>query len=333
LSNTFIALHEQNKPVAFRRVSGGRRMQALIDATVKLRLLHDKQTPASISVIRKHMDDAYNVVQHENTQRDKSYSGIRARVISTTLSLMCHSYQSYLLNIEILNSEFFILVRDVIVRSFNETRHESVSDDEKRLLKPVCDIVLKIADSMTPELANCDMISLFFGKTFVLSMTEGLKIFAADKVSYGAEQKAMIIKAILSMFSGYCVAKGDEAVSNVHVVGLVDAALCCVSSPVYFRIFDRQLQLTRHSEQLTSQSELFLDVCPKYVISYTKARREPMFAKAKDLVVKTASHVLHQFVLQLDQTPLYLFKVGKNNNNSLLLPSTSIDRINIGVEI
>lgn len=266
-------------------------MQALIDSTVKLRQLHDKQTPASVSMICEHLDDVYNAVQHENNQRDKSYSGIRARVMSTTVNLMCDVYQSYLLNIEILNSKSFILVRDVIARSFNETRHELVSDDEKRLLKPACDIVLKLADSMTPELANCDMIPLFFDKTFVLSMTEALKAFASDKVSYGAEQKAMIIKAILNMFSGYCVAKGDETVSNGYVVSLVNAALCCVSSSTYFRIFDHQLQLMQQSEPRKPQSELFLDVCPKYVISYTQARREPMFTEAKNIVVKTAPRI------------------------------------------
>jgi hypothetical protein len=286
-------------------------MQALIDSTVKLRQLHDKRTPASVGLIREHLDDAYDAVQHDNKQRDKSYSGIRARVMSTTIDLISKIYTSYLLNIEILNSAFFILVRDVIARSFNETRHELVSDDEKKLLKPVCEIVLKIADSMTPELANCDMIPLFFGKTFVLSMTEGLKAFAENKVSYGADQKAMIIKAILNMFSGYCVAKGDEAVSNAHVVSLVNAALCCASSPVYFRIFKHQLQLTDYSERLKPIDELFLDVCPKYVVSYTKARREPMFAEAKHLVVKTASHILQNFVPKLNQVPLYLLKVSK----------------------
>jgi hypothetical protein len=291
-------------------------MQALIDSTVKLRQLHDNETPASISMICEHLNDVYNTVQYENNQRDKSYSGIRARVMSTTVYLMRDVYQSYLLNIEILNSKFFILVRDVIARSFNETRHELVSEDEKRLLKPVCDIVLKIADSMTPELANCDMIPLFFGKTFVLSMTEALKVFAAGKVSYGAEQKATIIKAILNMFSGYCVAKGDETVSNAHVVSLVNAALCCVSSPIYFRIFDDQFQRTHHSERLKPQRELFLDVCPKCVISYTKARREPMFAEAKNLLVKTASHILHQFVLQLNHIPSYLIEVSKIDNSS-----------------
>jgi hypothetical protein len=291
-------------------------MQALIDSTVQWRLLSEKKTPASISRIRKYLDDVYDAAQHENNQRDKSYSGIRARVISTAVNLMCKAYQNYLLNIEILNSKFFILVHDVIARSFNETRHELVAEDEKKLLEPVCDIVLKIADSMTPELANCDMISLFFGKTFVLSMTEGLKNFATDKVSYGAEQKAMIIKAILNMFSGYCVAKGDETVSNAHVVSLVNAALYCVSSPVYRRIFYHQLPLTQKSEQLTGKNELFLVVCPKYVISYTKARRESMFTEAKHLVMKTATHILPSLAPQLNQIPLHLLKVGKVSNSS-----------------
>lgn len=294
-------------------------MRALIDASVKLQQLHDQRKPATVSTIRKHLDDAYNAVQHENNQRDKSYSGIRARVMSTTVNLLCDPYENYLLNIEILNSEFFILVRDIIARSFNETRHELVSDDEKALLEPVCDIVLKIAESMTPELATCNMIPLFFGKTFVLSMTEGLKAFATNKVSYGAKQKAMIIKAILSMFSGYCVAKGDETVSNAHVVSLVDAALSCVSSPIYCRIFGRQLQPKHHSDRLTPRNELFLIVCPKYIVSYTKARRESVFAAAKDLVVKSAAHMFHQFVPEIMQLPLTVLKVGKIGNSSIFL--------------
>ena len=284
-------------------------MQALIDSSVKLRLMYDKQTPASVGMIREHIDSAYEAVQYDTKQRDKSYSGIRARILSTTVDLIYNTYHDYLLDIEILNSEFFILIRDVIARSFNETRHESVSEDEKKLLQPVCDIVLKIADSMTPELANCNMIPLFFGKTFVLTMTDGLKAFAENKVSYGAEQKATIIKAILNMFSGYCVAKGDETVSNAHVVSLVSAALCCVSSPMYCRIFDHQLQLKHHPEHLKPKKELFLDICPKYVISYAKARREPMFNEAKHLIVKTAARILHQFVSKLDGTPLHLLKV------------------------
>ena len=285
-------------------------MQALIDSAVKLRLMYDKQTPASPSMICEHMYNAYDAVQHDTKQRDKSYSGIRARIMFTTVDLICNTYQDYLLDIEILNSEFFILIRDVIARSFNETRHELVSEDEKRLLQPVCDMVLKIADSMTPELVNCNMIPLFFGKTFVLTMTEGLKAFAENKVSYGAEQKATIIKAILNMFSGYCVAKGDETVSSAHVTSLVNAALCCVSSSMYCRLFDQQLQLTQHPEHLKPKKELFLNVCPKYVISYAKARREPMFDEAKHLVVKAAARILHQFVSKLHQTPLHLLKVS-----------------------
>jgi hypothetical protein len=292
-------------------------MRALIDATVKLQQLHDQQKPASVTTIRKHLDDAYDAVQFENNQRDKSYSGLRARVISTTVNLLCDPYEMYLLNIEILNSRFFIFVRDIIARSFNETRHELVSDDEKKLLEPVCDIVLKIANSMTPELAKCDMITLFFGKTFVLSMTEGLKAFATKNVSYGATQKATIIKAILNMFSSYCVAKGDETVSNAQVVRLVDAALCCVSSPAYCDIFNRQLQLKPHPDRLVPRSELFLVVCPKYIVSYTTARRETVFAAAKDLVVKSAADILHQFVPEIMQLPLIVLKVGKFSNSSI----------------
>ena len=143
-------------------------------------------------------------------------------------------------------------------------------------------------------------------------MTEGLKAFVVRKVSYGSEQKEMIIKAVLNMFSGYCVAKGDEAVRNAQATSLINAALSCVASPIYFRIFDRQLQLTHNGERLSSRSELFLNVCLKYVINYKRAHRESMFAETKHLVVETASGILPQFIQQIDQIPSYLIKVSKD---------------------
>jgi hypothetical protein len=41
-----------------------------------------------------------------------------------------------------------------------------------------------------------------------------------------------------------------------------------------------------------------------------------MFTEAKNLVVKSASHILHQFVRQLNQIPSHLIEVGKIGNSS-----------------
>ncbi len=293
-----------------------RRMKALIDSTVKFRHQYTRQHPASIGAICDHLDDVYKAVQHENHQHNKSYSGIRAHLMSNTISLLCDVYSSYLLEAEILDSDFFILVRDVIARAFNETRHELVSDEEKKLLEPVCDMVLKIAESMTPELADSKMIPLFFEKTFVSSMADGLKAFATNKVSYGVEQKATIIKAILNMFSEYCRAKGDAAVSTAHLVSLVNAALCCVSSAIYLPLFIRQLERSDHSRQLSPKKELFLNVCPKYVVNFRKARREPMFVEAKHFVVDAALQILPRFILKIKEIPPYLLQVSNSNSNT-----------------
>ncbi len=171
---TYILPFEKRKQQLLQNRSK-RRMRALIDATVKFRQQYTMRNPASIDTICDHLANVYDAVQHDNCEHNKSYSGIRVRVMSNTISLLLEVYSSYLLNAQILDSEFFILVYDIIARAFNETRHELVSDDEKQLLQPVCDIILKIAESMTPELANCKMIPLFFDRAFVLSMADGLK--------------------------------------------------------------------------------------------------------------------------------------------------------------
>ena len=290
-------------------------MQKQIDAAVKFRQNHTKGKPASVDIIRDHLDDVYKAVQYENHGYNKSYSGIRAKTISTTINLLLELeiYSGYLLKNEILDSEFFILLRDIIGRAFKESRYESiVSDDEKQLFMPVCDIILRITDSMTPELADSRMIPLFFDKTFVLSMADGLKAFASNRVVYGAEQKAMIIKAILNMFSEYCLAKGDAATSTVHLMTLVNAALSCVASTNYCRIFNYELELTNRPDRSSLKTELFLDVCPNYIIRYKRARHEAVFVEAKHCVVQAASQILPRFLSQKDQIPEELLEVIMN---------------------
>ena len=291
-------------------------MKALIDATVKFHYQHDRGNPASIETICDHLDDVYKAVQYETHQHDKCLSGIRGQIMSNTIKLFFDDYSDYLLNVDILDSDFFILVRDVITRAFNETRHEPVSEDEKKLLEPICDIILKITESMVPELADSKMISLFFEKIFVLSIAEDLKAIAARKLLYGVDQKAKIIKAILNLFSEYYRAKGDAAVSTVHLISLVNAALCCISSSTYLPLFIRQLDLKDHPEQLSPKHELFLDVCPKYVVNYKRARREAMLVEAKHFVVEAALQILPRFIQRINQIPPYLLQVSNSHCSS-----------------
>lgn len=287
-------------------------MQRLIDSTVKFRQQHEKGNPASIETIRYHLDDVYKVVQYENNQNNKSYSGIRAQVISTTVSFLLELkvYTDYLLDNDILDSDFFILIRDIIARAFKETRHEFlVTDEERKLLTPVCDIILKITESMTTKQANSKMIPLFFDKAFVLSMVDVLKVFASNNIFYDADQKAMIIKIILNMFSEYCLVQDDAALSTAHLINLVNAALCCISSRTYLRLFHHELQPANFHEKSSATTELFLNVCPTYVVQYKKARHEAMFVEAKLCIVHAASQILPRFLSQKDELPSYLLRV------------------------
>jgi hypothetical protein len=157
-------------------------MQELIDSTVKFRFQHSRRSPASIGTILAYLDDVYKAVQHE-----KSYSGIHARLISHTINLLLEVYSNYLLENDILDSKFFMVFSVVLARIFNERRLQLVSEDEKELFQPVCVMILKIADSMTLDQANCNIIHIFFDKTFVLLLADGLKTFAENKVLYGTK--------------------------------------------------------------------------------------------------------------------------------------------------